>query len=145
MRSLPGAVDNCPHDFVARGVAEGVHDSSMAVAALAREGEPAILQVKVGPPINQIVDLPRGFTHDKLYNLAIAKPRACDQCVFDVVLEAVFRRQDACDTSLRVAAVALLNAIFGYDQNLEIRGHFQRGSEAGNAGADDEYVREKMR
>ena len=55
--------DDGPHDLEAGGVAQGVDDAAVAVAALAGQGELAVLQVELGAPADQVVDLrpgPRG-------------------------------------------------------------------------------------
>src|SRR5262249_39628907 len=46
------------HDLVPGGIAEGMHDTAMAVSSLAPQSETAIFDVEIGPPLNQGIDLP---------------------------------------------------------------------------------------
>ena len=55
--ALLGAVDDGPHHLEAGGVAEGVDDAAMAVAALAGQGELAVFLVELRAPADQVVDL----------------------------------------------------------------------------------------
>ena len=72
---LPGAVDDGPHHLEAGGVAQGVDDAAMAVAALARQGELAVLLVELRAPANQVVDLLRRLADDHLDDVAVAQAR----------------------------------------------------------------------
>src|SRR5208337_1272931 len=66
------------------------------------------------------------------------------QRVGDVVVEPVFRVEDAGNTSLRVMAVALADFFLGHDQCTIVIGYPERCAEAGDAAADDQHVREMM-
>ena len=66
VRRLPGAGDDGPHDLVAGGVAEGMDDAAMAVAAFARQGELAVFLVELRAPADQVVDLLRRLADDHL-------------------------------------------------------------------------------
>ena len=115
---LAGAVDDGPHDLEAGGVAEGVDDAAMAVAALARQGQLAVFLVEVRAAADQVVDLLGRLAHHHLDDVAVAQAGAGGQRVLDVVLEAVLRRQHAGDAALGVGAVALLDAVLGDDQHV---------------------------
>ena len=119
---LPGAGDDRSHDLVAGGVAEGMDDAAMAVAAFARQGELAVLLVEVGAPVDQVVDLVGRLAHHHFDDVAIAEAAAGRQRVLDVVLEAIFRRQNAGDAALGIVAVALLDVVLGDDEDVQAGG-----------------------
>ena len=144
--ALLGAGDDGPHHLEAGGVAQGVNDAAMAVAAFARQGEMAFFLVEMRAPADQVVDLlaaPRGPPVSTMSRSH--RPPPAVMRVLDMVLEAILRRQHAGDAALGVGAVALLEAVLGDDEHVEVRGHLQRGPQAGDAGADDEDVGENVR
>ena len=145
VRCLPGAGDDGAHDLVAGGVAQGVDDAAVAVAALAGQGQLAVFLVELRAPVDQVVDLVGRFADHHLDDGAIAQAGAGGQRVLDVVLEAVLRRQHAGDAALGVVAVALLNVVLGDDQDVEVGRHFQGRAQARDAGADDQDVGEEVR
>jgi hypothetical protein len=65
---------------------------------------------------DQVVDLPRRFAHHHFDDGAIAQPRSRRQGVFDVVLEAIFRRAHGSDAALSIIAIALSQAVLGDDE-----------------------------
>ena len=145
MRHLPGAGDDGPHDLETRGVAQGVHDAAMAVAAFTRQRQVSLFLIEVRTPADQIADLFWRFAHDHLDDGAVAQSAARLDGVFDVVFEAIFRRQDPRDAALSVGAVALLDAILGDDEDIQVLRNGQGGTHARDAGADDEDIGEKVR
>jgi hypothetical protein len=70
---------------------------------------------------------------------------ACRQRILDVILEAIFRGHHSRDAALGISAIALLDIVFGYDQDPERRRNLQRGTQPRDAGADDQDIGEKMR
>src|SRR5262249_37763398 len=133
---LPGPGDDGPHDLVAGGVAQGVDDAAVAVAALARPGELAILPVAGPAPADHVADLSGGLADDHLDDGAVAQAAARGERVLDVVLEAVLGREHGGDAALGVAAVALLDAVLGDDEDFERGRHLKGGPQPGDAGAD---------
>ena len=119
-------------------------DAAVAVAALAGQRELAVLLVELGAPADQLVDLLRRLADDHLDDLAVAQAGAGDERVLDVVLEAVLRRQHAGDAALGVGAVALLDAVLGDDEHVEVRRHLEGGPQPGDAAADDQDVGEPV-
>ena len=50
------SIDDGPHDFLAGGVAQGMHDAMMAVAAFAAQSQLAGCSIEAGAPIDQFVN-----------------------------------------------------------------------------------------
>ena len=143
--SCLGAVDHRPHHFVAGRVAQRVDDAAMAVAAFAAQEQLAVLDVELRAPVDQLLDLLRRFADDHLDDLAVAQPRAGDQRVGDVVLEAVLGIEHAGDAALGVGAVGLLHRVLGDHQHREPRIDLHRRPQPGDAAADDQHVGEVVR
>src|SRR5262249_8700854 len=120
VRRRPRLGDHGPHDLVPGGVAQGVDDPTVAVAAFAGEGELPALEVELRAPRNQFLDLGGGFADDVLDDGTVAQAVAGDEGVFDVVLEPVFRRQDPGDAALGVVGVTLGDAVLGDDEDGEV-------------------------
>jgi len=135
-----GALDDGAHHLEAGGVAEGVDDAVVAVAAL-----DAGLLVEAGAEGDEVVDLPRGLADDQLDDGAVAEAGAGGEGVLDVVLEAVLGRAHGGDAALGVGAVALLDAVLGDHQHPEVGRGGQGGAQAGDAAADDQQVGEQVR
>ncbi len=76
LRRLAGAFDDGPHDLEAGGVAQGVDDAAMAVAAFARQGEVAVFLVEMGAPADQVVDLVRRLADHHFDDVAMAQAAA---------------------------------------------------------------------
>ena len=69
---IPDLFDQCPHDFLARGIAQSVYHTSVAVAPLLRESNLAIRLIKMGSHRNEFPDPGRGFSHDGFDDFLIA-------------------------------------------------------------------------
>ena len=134
-----------PHDLEAGRVAQGMHDAAMAVAAFARQGDLAFFLVEMRAPADQVIDLIGGFADDHLDDVGIAQAAAGVERVFDVVLEVVLGRHHAGDAALGPGAVAVLDAFFGDDEDIEIARGLECRAQPRDAGADDENIREKVR
>ena len=102
-------------------------------------------QVELRAEADQVVDLLRGLADDQLDDVAVAQAGAGDERVLDVVLEAVLGGQHAGDAALGVGAVALVDAVLGDDEHVEVGRDFEGGAEPGDAGADDEDVGEQVK
>ena len=73
VRQFGGPLDDGPHHFLAGGVAQGVDDAVVAVAAFAAQGQAACLLVEVRSPADQFVDPRRRFAHHHLHDGRIAQ------------------------------------------------------------------------
>ena len=129
-----------PHHLPAGGVAQGVDDAAVAVAALHAD-----FGVELGAVADQFVDVAGRLAHHHLDHVAVAQAGAGRQRVLDVVLEAVLRRTHGRDAALGVAAVALLHAVLGDDQHLHVRRRGQGRPQPGDAAADHQQVGEDVR
>ena len=82
LQDLAGAGDHRPHDFLAGGVAQGVDDAVMAVAAFAAEQQIAVfLVIEHRAPFDQLADVTRRFADHHLDDFAIAQIGARDERV----------------------------------------------------------------
>ena len=140
VRRLAGAVDDGPHHLPAGGVAQGVDDAAVAVAALHAD-----LGVEVGAVADQVVDGAGRLAHHQVDHVAVAQAGPGRVRVLDVVLEAVLRRAHGGDAALGVAAVALLHAVLGDDQHLHVGRRGQGRPQPGDAAADHQQVGEDVR
>ena len=136
-----GLGDERSHHFVAGGVAQGVNDTAMAMAAFARQGKFAVFEVEYRPEADQIVDLVGRFADDHFDSVAIAQAGPGDKRIVNVVFEAVLGRKNARDAALGIGAIAFAQRVLGDDVHIEIGGDFERCPNAGNARANDEDVR----
>ena len=73
---MASAFNDGPHDFVTRGIAQGMYDAAMAVSPFAREGNLAVLFIEMRAPANQVRDLLRCFAHDQLDNFPVTQASA---------------------------------------------------------------------
>src|SRR5215471_13266939 len=103
-----------------------MNDAAMAVPAFARKSEMPIFLIELGAPAHEVVDLRRRFTDHHFDHGAVAQPCPCGKGVLNVVLETVFRGEDARDAALGIAAIALLDIVFGDDENAEMVRYLQR-------------------
>ena len=108
VREPASPLDHGPHDFLAGGVAEGVDDAVVAMAAFAAQGEAAGFEVEMRAPFDQFADPLGRLANDHLDHLAIAELAAGGERVGDVVLEAVFGIPNAGDAPLGIGAVRLM-------------------------------------
>ena len=116
----PGeAFGHGPHDLLAGGVAQGVDDAVVAVAALAAQGQAASDRVEVRAPADQFLDPLRGLADHPLHDLGIAERAAGLERVGYVVFETVFRIDHARNAALGVGAIGDLQAVLGDDQDRE--------------------------
>ena len=144
VRRCPGRGDDRPHHLEAGRVAERVNDAPVAVPAFAGERELAIFLVELRAPRDELLDLRGRLADDEFDDLAIAQPVARDERVFDVVLEAILRREHAREPALGVGAVALGDAVLRDDEDGEVCRDFERRAQARDAGADHEHVGEAV-
>ncbi len=135
-----GLVDDGPHDLEAGGVAQGVDDAAVAVAALHADR-----LVEAGAVGDQVVDLPGRLADDELGDAAVAQAGAGGEGVLDVVLEAVLGGADGGDAPLGPGAVAELDLVLGDDQDAQAGRRRQGGPQPGDAAADDQQVGEQVR
>ena len=99
----------------------------------------------MGTPADQIVYLVGRLADHQLDDAPFAQAGTGAQGILDVILETVLGGHHARDAALGIIAVALLNAILGHDQDVEIRWNLEGGPQAGDARADHENVAEEMR
>ena len=135
-----GAVDDRPHDLPAGGVAQGVDDASVAVAALHAD-----FRVEMGAVTDQLVDVSGRLAHHHLDHVAVAQTGPGRERVLDMVLETVFRRTHRGDAALGVAAVAQPQLVLCDDQHRHVRRRRQGRSQPGDAAADHQQVGEDVR
>src|SRR5207237_9258709 len=95
---LLGGFDDGPHDLEAGGVAQGVHDAVVTVAALSTD-----VGVELRPVAQQLVELCGSLPYDLFNDVAVTQAVAGDERVLDVVLEAILRRAHDGDATLRPA------------------------------------------
>ncbi len=126
----------------AGGVAARVDDAGEAVAAFATDVHPAVNAVKHRTPCVELMNESGSFFDDTLDDGTVAQAAAGLERVLDVTLEAVFVGQDRSDAALCVPGVAVAEGAFADKHDAAGFGGFQRRAEAGDAGTDDQAVRE---
>ena len=139
------ATGDSPHDFLAGGVAQGMDDAVVAVAAFASQGQLSAGLVELGAPGDQFLDPLRGLADHLLDDRPVAQRAAGLERVADMVLEAVFGVHDAGDAALGVGAVRYGESILGDHQHRQPRIDGQGRPQAGQAAADDQHVGEEVR
>jgi hypothetical protein len=129
---------------LAPGRVERVQDAPFGVAALQPEVVLAIFgiaaQVEVRAERDQVAHAIRALAHDHFHHVPVAEPVSRDECVGDVRLEAVFRAPHRGDTTLRVAAGALGQAVLGDEDDAACAGALQSAGEARDAAAQDQEL-----
>src|SRR6478752_6345968 len=96
-------------------------------------------------PFDQLLNSLGGFANDHIDDVGVAERAAGDEGVVDMLLEAVVGIHDAGDAALGVAAVGLLDGVFGDDEGAESLVDLICGSQSGEAAADNQHIREEMR
>ncbi len=121
-------VSNCgPHHLEAGGIAECVNNAAVA-APPSRVSARCPSSSSNFVPYSMSLSICCGrFAHDHIDHRVVAEAVAGDERVFDVVLEGVFRRADAGNSTLCGGAVAFGDAVFGDNENGKIGRHFGRG------------------
>src|SRR6185436_4412144 len=94
--------------------------------------------VEVRAEGDQVADAVGALAHDRLDDVAVAEAGAGDERVLGMRLEAVLRAPDRGDSTLRVLAGALGQAVLRDDHDGPVRRAFERTREPGDAAADDE-------
>ncbi len=140
-----GAIDHGPHDFLARGVAQRMHDSMMAVPAFASQSQRAGLLIEQRSPFDQFVDAARRLANHHFDHGPVAQIAAGRQGIGDMVLEPILGIEHAGNASLGVVAIRLPQAAFADHQHRLVRRHRQRRPQARQAAADDQHVGKPMR
>ena len=139
-----GLEDYRPHDLAPGLVSQGVCDPGVRMSPFQPQRDVAVDLVEMGAPADQLIDPIGCFPYHHLHDLGLAQPLARGQRVGDVVVEPVFRVEDAGNTSLRVMAVALADFILGHDQRTIVIEYPERCADTGDAATDDQHVREVM-
>ena len=103
-RKFSGLLDHCPHHFPAGGIAQRMDDPVMAVPSFATEIKAAVSLVKPRSPADQFTDPRWCLPHDRVHHILMAEAATGGEGVGDVVIEAIFRIDDACDPALRPLA-----------------------------------------
>ena len=129
----------------AGGVAVGVDDPHVAVAAFASECEMAGLDIEPRSPGDQLLDPAGGLADDHFDDLFVAQTGPGGERVLDVVLEAVLGIGDAGDAALGVGAVRLPQAVLGDDQDGQSRVDRRGRPQSGQPAPNDQHVREMVR
>ncbi len=121
-----------------------MNDSTVAVAAFARESETTVLDIELGSPLDELLNLARRLMHDQFHHILVTKTITSNECIFNVVIEGIFGSTYAGEPALCIGAVAFGNPVLGGNQHRELWVYFQRSAEAGYPRAHHEDIREPM-
>ena len=81
----------------------------------------------------------RALVDEHAHGLGVAEPRAGDERVADVVVDAVVVEHDAGDAALRVAGVGVLEHVLRHERDAAaVLDGVQRDGQSGDAAADDD-------
>ena len=116
----------------------------MRVATFATEFDLPIMLIKPSSPTNQLRDSIGSFAHHCLDDFVVAKITTSDQRVCNMIIEPVLRIPDACDPTLSIRAVRLLQLIFGQNQCSKRRVNLVCCSKSSKPAANDQYVGKVM-
>ena len=140
VRVFPYRGDERPFDL-GSGEILVVEDSVLGVSSFAVQFEAAVRGlVEAGPPGDQIPDHLRGAAYDQFNRGRIAFAGSADQGVVDVFFECVGSVRNRTDAALGVVRIALLYFAFRYDCNMSVLGRFQRETQTGSTGSDDQKI-----
>jgi len=133
------AVDQGVLDGGAGGVGH-MHDAAVAVAALARQVQLALVLGELGAHLAQPADGLGRVLDREAGRGRVAQAGAGDEGVLHMGLEAVVVGQHGRNAALGPAARAVGDGALGQDGDLQMGGQQQGGAQAGQAAADDDDI-----
>ncbi len=127
-------------DFTAGRVVR-MQDAPDAVRGFACECRSAIrVAIERRPPRQQLADVLRSLVHEHVNRVDVAEPIAGRQRIARVQLRRIISTERGRDAALRVARIALGGVSLGEHDDVAGLRERERGTQAGDAAADDEKV-----
>ena len=138
-------VDDCPHHFLARRVAERVDDPIVAVPSLATKYQLPVGLVETSSPVDQFSNSTRSLTDHHFDHLLVAERAARDQGVGNVLFEAILGVNYSGDAPLCKTAVRLLDRVLRDDERRQTRWYRNRRPQTGQPSSNDQHIGKAMR
>jgi hypothetical protein len=129
-----------PVDFPTGRIILRVQDARATVRGLAREGQLGSGAVKLGAPLNQLLDVLRTLSDQHLGGFRVAQTVAGLNGVLRVQIDLVFVAEGCGDPALRQGAGRLAQLGFGEHQNVARLSQLDRGAQSRHATSDNNKI-----
>src|SRR6185312_9598768 len=139
-RNSARASDESSSDFTSGGISMGVQNPRAAVSAFACKAEPAAAAVKLGAPVDQLLNPLRPVFYEHASSIDVYESIAGIDRVLQMKCNFVVVTQGDSNPALRVLRVAFGDFLFGYNENATIFGKTYGGAESGDSASDHDEV-----
>ncbi|MNC34489.1 hypothetical protein D3C75_829240 [compost metagenome] len=122
-------------------VTVSMKDTPHAVGPFLGQSQLAVLQIKLGPQLDEIPDALRPLLDQHIHGSMITKACPGNQRVLAVVRKGILIGNYSRDAALGIAGIALGERLLGDHQHLALLGRLNGGEQTGNTGSDDNHIR----
>src|SRR5690242_1778839 len=105
-------------DLPSRGVTMRVKNPVAAVRSFARKCQPGAMAVKLGSPVNQLLNPGGPFFYKNVRRFGVDNAVSCINRVLKVKTDLIFITQGHCDAALRIMSCGFCNLLLRQHQDL---------------------------